>query len=505
MYFKVYSAMLHGMDSNLVEVEADVSDGMPSVDLVGYLSSEVREAKERVRTAMKNSGITFPPRRMTINLSPANIKKSGTSFDLPIAISVMGCLGIFSEEKLNKMLIMGELGLDGSLKSVAGILPRVLMAKELGYTTVLLPDSNASEAGIVFGIKIIGVKDLNQACRYIKGEEEIKPVAVDAKWLLQNVSNSEECDFSQIKGQFPIKRALEIGAAGLHNVIMIGPPGSGKTMSAKCMGSILPKLSVDECLNITKIYSVAGLLNSTGIITNRPFVSPHHTSTAQALSGGGYNPKPGAVSLADQGILFLDELPEFKKDAIEVLRQPLEDKKIVISRNSSTFTFPADFLLIAAANPCRCGYYPDRNRCSCSEIEVRSYLGRISGPLMDRIDICIKTSEVKYEDLVSKDLAVKSSEQIRKRVIEARNIQAERFKGENIKTNSHMSADMISKYCALGTAEERLLKTVFDKMHLSARSYHKIIKTARTIADLELSENIREEHLYEAIGYRNEI
>lgn len=502
MYFKVNSAILHGMNANLIEVEADVSDGMPSIDLVGYLSSEVREAKERVRTAMKNLGFILPPRRITINLSPANIKKHGTSFDLPIAISVLGCLEIISKEKTEDMLIMGELGLDGSLKPVAGVLPTVLAAKMAGIKKVLLPDKNIREAAVVSGISVIGVGDLLEACRYINGEINISPLSLCAKDLLEVAKKETHPDFGEIKGQTPIKRAFEIAAAGLHNVIMIGPPGSGKTMSAKCLPSILPPLTVDEALQISKVYSVAGLLDCSGIKLDRPFVSPHHTASATALSGGGIIPRPGDVSLADQGVLFLDELPEFKKETLEVLRQPLEDKKIVISRTNATYTYPADFLLVAAANPCRCGYYPNRNRCNCSEIDVKKYMGKISGPLLDRIDLCIRVEEVKYEELVARDIKEEPSEAIRERVIDARQRQERRFRYENIMTNSHMNASMVSKYCILGTKEAELLRSAFEKMNLSARVYHKIIKVSRTIADLDKSEDIKMCHLYEALGYR---
>lgn len=500
MYYKVDSAILHGIDSQVLEVETDVSEGMPSFDLVGYLSSEVREAKERVRTAMKNSGLFLPTKRITVNLSPADIKKSGTSYDLPIALAIMGCLEVFTKEKLNKTLVLGELGLDGNVKPVDGVLPRVIMARQLGYSRVILPYANAKEGAVVDGVQIIGVSSLSQLTAYLQDKEAIEPVKAIEQLPLNR--GEDYTDFSKIRGHFITKRAMEIAAAGLHNMIMVGPPGSGKTLCAKALPSIMPPLTMDECLEISKIYSVAGLLKDTGIKSNRPFVSPHHTASPQALSGGGVIPRPGAVSFADHGVLFLDELPEFKKESLEILRQPLEDKNIVIARANATYTYPADFLLIAAANPCRCGYYPDRNRCACSELDVKKYMGKISGPLMDRIDLRVSISEIKYDEIASKNYKAKTSKEIREEVIKAREIQAARFKASSITTNSHMSAEMVEKYCVLGKDETDLLKETFEKLNLSARSYHKIIKTSRTIADLANSDEITTEHIFEAISYR---
>lgn len=502
MYYKVNSGIMLGMNAHLINVESDVSEGMPSIDLVGYLANEVREARERVKTAMKNSGYFIPAKKITINISPGNFKKSGTGFDLPIALSLLGCMNIITQDILNDTLCLGELGLNGEVKPIIGVLPRVLLAKEAGLKRVIIPHDNLCEGAVVEGIEVIGVKTLNETIDYLNNKCSIEGMKLSVEKMLKEHADKEYIDFCQIKGQKALKRAMEIAAAGLHNMIMMGPPGAGKTMSAKALPSIMPPLSSEECLNISKIYSVAGLLDSGGIKLSRPFVNPHHTITPQALSGGGAIPKPGAVSLADQGVLFLDEIPEFRKEAIEILRQPLEDKKIVISRANATYTYPADFLLVAAANPCRCGYYPDRNRCNCSEVEVKRYLGRLSGPLLDRIDICVQTKEVLFEDLVSTDNLSETSETIRQRVLSARERQKYRFKDDDISTNSHMSPPLIEKYCKLTKREEEIMERAFIKMQISARYFHKILKIARTIADLDESDNINPNHLYEAMGYR---
>lgn len=502
MYYKVNSGIMLGMNAHLINVESDVSEGMPSIDLVGYLANEVREARERVKTAMKNSGYFIPSKKITINISPGNFKKSGTGFDLPIALSLLGCMNIITQDILNDTLCLGELGLNGEVKPIIGVLPRVLLAKEAGLKRVIIPYDNLCEGAVVEGIEVIGVKTLNETIDYLNNKCSIEGMKLSVEKMLKEHADKEYIDFCQIKGQKALKRAMEIAAAGLHNMIMMGPPGAGKTMSAKALPSIMPPLSSEECLNISKIYSVAGLLDNGGIKLSRPFVNPHHTITPQALSGGGAIPKPGAVSLADQGVLFLDEIPEFRKEAIEILRQPLEDKKIVISRANATYTYPADFLLVAAANPCRCGYYPDRNRCNCSEVEVKRYLGRLSGPLLDRIDICVQTKEVLFEDLVSIDNLSETSETIRQRVLSARERQKYRFKDDDISTNSHMSPPLIEKYCKLTKREEEIMERAFIKMQISARYFHKILKIARTIADLDESDNINPNHLYEAMGYR---
>lgn len=502
MYYKVNSGIMLGMNAHLINVESDVSEGMPSIDLVGYLANEVREARERVKTAMKNSGYFIPAKKITINISPGNFKKSGTGFDLPIALSLLGCMDIITRDILNDTLCLGELGLNGEVKPIIGVLPRVLLAKEAGLKRVIIPHDNLCEGAVVEGIEVIGVKTLNETIDYLNNKCQIEGMQLSVEKMLQEYAGKEYIDFCQIKGQKALKRAMEIAAAGLHNLLMMGPPGAGKTLSAKALPSIMPPLSSEECLNISKIYSVAGLLDSGGIKLSRPFVNPHHTITPQALSGGGAIPKPGAVSLADQGVLFLDEIPEFRKETIEILRQPLEEKKIVISRANATYTYPADFLLVAAANPCRCGYYPDRNRCNCSEVEVKRYLGRLSGPLLDRIDICVQTKEVLFEDLVSIDNLSETSETIRQRVLSARERQKYRFKDDDISTNSHMSPPLIEKYCKLTKREEEIMERAFIKMQISARYFHKILKIARTIADLDESDNINPNHLYEAMGYR---
>lgn len=498
----VLSAALQGLSVEPVQVEADVSNGLPVFHMVGYLSSEVKEASERVRTAIRNTGICLPAKKMVINLAPATVRKRGASFDLPIALAVLASMEVVPQEELEGTVVTGELSLDGRVKKVAGILPIVMRAKELGCHTCIVPKENASEGALIEGIRILGVGHLKEVCEYLKKEIILESQECPKLQNISNLMDAAGVDYSDIRGQEAVKRAVEVAVAGGHNILLIGPPGSGKSMIAKRIPTILPPTSMKESMEITKIYSVMGMVDKERpLITGRPFRSVHHTVTKAALIGGGSIPSPGEISLAHGGVLFLDELAEFQKPVLEVLRQPLEERQIRITRNHGNYIFPSDFILAAAMNPCPCGNYPDFARCTCTPAQIQNYLGRISQPFLDRIDICIEAPRISYEAL-SEKRKEETSEEIRERVCRVRKIQSQRFLGTGILNNSMLHVKDLETYCKLGKKEELLMKKAFTALHLTARTYHKILRVARTIADMDGAEKIKEAHLKEAIGYR---
>ena len=505
MFCKVMAGGIHGITSFLAQVEVDSTQAMPGFDMVGLLGSEVREAKERVRVALKNSGFQIPPRRITVNISPADIRKEGSAYDLPIAIGILVSLEKLQEEVLQDTLFIGELGLNGEIKPVKGILPIMIMAKEQGIKRCILPKENALEGAVIEGIKIIGVSSFVETLRYLMEENAdsmIAPTELDLHALFAKEEEKKTPDFADIRGQEMVKRAAVIAAAGFHHLLITGIPGAGKTMIAKRIPSILPPLSMEESLEVSKIYSVSGLLKEgCPLITKRPFLHPHHTISRQALAGGGRIPRPGILSLSHRGILFLDELPEFGRENIEVLRQPLEDKEVQIARSYGSITYPADIMLVAAMNPCPCGFYPNRERCTCTESEIRKYRSRISGPIYDRIDICVEAKAVELEQL-QKEEQGKSSKELKNLVMKARKIQEERYRNSPYFFNADLDTKDIAKYCFLGREEQKFMESVFYSLNLSARAYHRILKVARTIADLEESPEIKKEHLAEAVCYR---
>jgi magnesium chelatase family protein len=502
MLARVKSGALKGVDAYIVEVEVDLAPGLPAFTTVGLPETAVKEAKDRVRAALKNSGYKFPGNRITINLAPADVRKEGTGFDLPVAVGLLAAQGVVPPEGLEKYLLFGELSLDGRLKPTRGVLSMALATREAGLS-LILPRENAREAAVVQGLELYAVETLAQVVDFLAGRLQLEPTPPlapeEAGWEPQ-----DEVDFKEVRGQEPVKRALLLAAAGGHNVLMVGPPGAGKTMVAQRLSSIMPPLSFEEAVETSRVYSIMGLLPpGQALLRQRPFRSPHHTISDAGLIGGGTSPKPGEVSLAHHGVLFLDELPEFKRATLEVLRQPLEDGRVTISRATSSLTYPARFMLVAAMNPCPCGFYGDpRKPCTCTPHQINTYRSRISGPLLDRIDLQIQVPAVRFQELAGSEDGQQSSPAMRARVLQARDKQRARFTTGKIFANAHMTPKLLKEHCALTEETRRLLQAAMEKLALSARAYSRILKIARTIADLEGEPNLTQAHVAEAIQYR---
>ncbi len=505
MFSTIISGALLGVKAYLVGVEVDIAKGLPAFSMVGLLSGEVRESKERVCVALKNVGFDIPPCHITVNLSPADCRKEGTAFDLPIAVGIMRSLAYFAEEATEDTLFLGELGLNGEIKKVRGVLPIVREAAKKGVKRCIVPKVNLMEGAVTPGIDVFGVNDITEVLEYLKEPEEgrrlLQTADVDGKALFTEKKRRAENDFAEVSGQEAAKRAAQIAAAGFHNLLMVGAPGAGKSMIAKRIPGILPELTLEESLEVTSVVSVAGLLQEgQALITERPFQAPHHTISMPALVGGSHVPKPGMISLAHRGVLFLDELPEFKRETLDSMRQPLEERRIHIARVNGNVTYPADFMLVAAMNPCPCGYYPNKNRCRCTDIMVKRYMSRLSGPILDRIDLCVELQPV--DILRTRGQRSESSTKMRKRVARARSMQEKRFQGTRYRFNADIEAADMERFCGLGEEEQKIMEELYYSLQLSARAYHRILKVSRTIADMEGEEEIRGEHLLEAACYR---